>query len=177
LDRTIAAYERLTPCRIEWIIERDHVTCGSAWADGIARSSGRWVHVAADDLEPASEGWLAAAAAALEFDRVPLGRVHEGAETFGRDFCRVPMFQRQWWRDTRAQGLLHGLSALHYFSDNLVTDAMIAAGHEPVVVDGYDFIHRRSQVGRGAGMSEAGRMEHDRSAYLHLRSRSRHPSP
>ena len=154
LARTIEVYERLTPVDIEWIIERGQDNCGAAWNAGARKATGDILHMGADDIEPESEGWWFAAAPVLLAGRVPLGYVREGhACLFGRDFCRVVICRREWWRD---------VPELHYFSDNAWTDLMIADGHLPTVAEGFDFYHRKSMVGRDDGPE---RMERERKAY------------
>jgi hypothetical protein len=155
LARTIDAYERLTPnAEIEWIIERGHDTCGTAWNAGARKATGEVLHMGADDGEPETDRWLPAAELALALSRVPLGWVREGDQTFGRDFCRVVICRREWWQD---------VPDLHYFSDNCWTDLMIAAGHTPMVAEGFDFYHRKSMVGRDESPE---RLERERAAYL-----------
>ena len=155
LERTIATYERLTPVAIEWIIERGHTNAGAAWNAGVARATGDILHITADDLEPETAGWLPAALTVIAAGGVPLGWVYEHTNRFGRDFCRVPACRREWWRD---------VPEIHYFSDNIWTDWMVRDGHPPTVADGFDFVHRRSMVGR----HEAEWMARDRAVYQSL---------
>jgi hypothetical protein len=164
LARTIAAYERLTPATIEWIVEHDHPTCAHAWNAGVAKATGSVVHCGNDDLEPESEYWFPSALRVLGGAGVPLGWVREDAiGTFGRDFTRVPMCRREWWVP---------LPNIHYYSDNAFGDRMAATGHLPVVAEGFDFYHRRSMVGRDETPE---RVDRDRRMYeerngLHLRT-------
>lgn len=158
LDRTIARYNALTRVGIEWLIERDHPTCGAAWNAGAAKATSEVLHISADDLEPEAPDWLNAAARVLEAGFAPLGLVREDElGTFGGDFCRVPICLRDWWVDVPAD--------LHYYTDNAFTDLMGASGHPPLIAEGYDFYHRRSMVGRGAGMEEGDRVQHDWTIY------------
>ena len=153
LSRTIDAYERRTPVEIEWIIERGHSTCGAAWNAGAPKATGEILHMAADDIEPESDAWFPAALAAIEADNVPLGWVREDTHTFGRDFARVVICRREWWRD---------VVELQYWSDNHFDDLMRADGHLPTVAEGFDFYHRRSLIGRDDSPE---RVERDRLAY------------
>lgn len=155
LERTIEAYERLTPAKIEWIVEHDHPTCAAAWTAGAEKATGEMLHLGNDDLEPETTGWFIAAAHCLRAGNVPLGWVTEDAlGRFGRDFTRVPMCMREWWRP---------LPDLHYYSDNLFGDWMRQAGHPPTIAEGFDFYHRRSMVGRDESRP---RVERDYAVYL-----------
>jgi hypothetical protein len=140
LARTIETYERLTPVPIEWIVETGYQTAGQAWNAMVPKATGEIVHLAADDLEPETDGWFPAALIAIEQGNVPMGWVREDeAGTFGRDFCRVWAGRRDWWEP---------VLETHYYSDDSLTDLMRAAGHLPVIAEGFDFYHRRSMVGR-----------------------------
>ena len=160
LARSIAAYERLTPVGIEWIIERGHSTCAAGWNAGAVKASGEILHMSADDIEPETDEWFWAAIEALREGSVPVGWVREQNTVFGRDFCRLVICRREWWRD---------VPELHYYSDNAFTDLMIATGHEPVIAPGFDFYHRKSMVGRDDSPE---RTEREREAYLCSRSPS-----
>ena len=159
LGRTMDAYERLTPVPIEWHVLHNYPNCGVAWNVGAAIATGDILHMGADDIEPVSDAWFPAALAAIERGMVPLGWVNEpsGAGTFGRDFPRVVICRREWWRD---------VPEIHYWSDNAFGDLMVASGHPAVVAEGFDFLHRRSMVGRDESPE---RLERDRSAYLRER--------
>jgi len=155
LARSIEAYERLTPVEIEWVIERGHDNCGSAWNAGVPKTTGEILHMGADDIEPETDAWFPAALSVIEDGNVPLGYVREGHSClFGRDFCRVVICRREWWRPVIEQT---------YFSDNHFDDLMRAASHMPTMAEGFDFYHRKSMVGRDDGPE---RMARDREAYL-----------
>lgn len=163
LKRTIAAYKRLTPVAIEWIIETGHDNCGAAWNAGVPKATGEIVHMGADDIEPETDAWFPAALGVIERGNVPLGWVREDEiSVFGRDFARVVICRREWWQPVIEQ---------QYWSDNHFDDLMRAAGHMPVVAEGFDFYHRRSMVGR-----DESRMEQEREAYLCTTSPSTSPS-
>ena len=154
LARTVETYERLTPIEIEWIIERGHDNCGAAWNAGAAKATGEILHMGADDGEPETDAWFPAALSVIEDGNVPLGYVREGHSClFGRDFCRVVICRREWWRPVIEQ---------QYWSDNHFDDLMRAAGHTPTVAEGFDFYHRKSMVGRDDGPE---RMAREREAY------------
>jgi hypothetical protein len=158
LTRSLTVYAQCTPgVEIEWLIEKGHPTCGAAWNAGAAKATGDILHMAADDIEPQTAAWFPAALAVLERGGVPLGWVREDWGWFGRDFCRVVICRREWWPKLPDE--------MHYWNDNLFTDLMVKAGHAPRVAPGFDFFHRRSMIGRGAGMSETDRLEHDRELY------------
>lgn len=159
LERTRRVYEELTPVPIQWVVETGHGTCGEAWNAGVRRCTGDVVHMGADDVEPESDRWLPAALETFELSGVPLGLVREpsGAGTFGRDFARVVICPRAWWRD---------VPPIHYYSDNAFDDLMRRDGHTPRIAEGFDFYHRKSMVGR----DESGHYAVDLPAYEAWRS-------
>jgi hypothetical protein len=159
LVQTVSAYERRSPgVDIEWIVEVNHPNCGVAWNAGAARARGEYLHITADDIEPESTMWLASALAICRNDCVPVGFVREGAHQFGRDFPRMPFCRREWWVP---------VAEIHYYSDNHFGDVMRRAGHSSVVASDYDFLHRKSMVGRDESPA---RMNRDRNDYLHARA-------
>ena len=154
LERTIAAYERLTPREIEWIVERDHPTVASAWNAGAAKATGAVLHLGNDDLEPESDEWFPAALAALAMGSVPVGWVREHGLVFGRDFPRVPVCMRSWWEPLDPR--------LHYWADNQFGDVQAKQGHFTIVMDDFDFLHRKSMIGRD---ESAERLARDHAVY------------
>lgn len=167
LVRTVAMYERLTPreygnqrerLQIEWIVETGHNNCGAAWNAGVNKATGDIVHMGADDIEPENIAWFHAAMTAIDRGNVPLGLVREGSTKFGRDFARVVICRREWWRD---------VPEIHYWSDNAFDDLMRADDHVPMVVPGFDFYHRKSMVGRDESPP---RLAADHAAYMKQRS-------
>ena len=159
LERTVAAYERLTPCPIEWVIERSGNTVAAAWNAGTAKATGTVLHCGNDDEEPETDLWLPAALAVLERDGIPVGWVREDvAGAFGRDFPRMPICMRAWWQPLDPR--------LHYWSDNQFGDLQAQAGRPVMVADGYDFYHRKSMVGRDESPE---RLARDRAVYESLR--------
>lgn len=152
LARTVDAYRRLTPVSHELIVLHDLPTCAHAWNEGARLAQGGYLHMGADDLEPASDAWAAAAITVCEQGGIPIGWVAEPEQVFGRDFARVPFCKTGWWQD---------VPLVHYYSDNAFTDLMARAGHPTRVVDGYDFLHRRSLVGRDDSPERVARDERD----------------
>ena len=139
LVRTVSAFERRSPAFIEWIVETGHDNCGAAWHAGARRATSDHLLMAADDLEPSSPAWLPAAIEAVELGHVPVGWVREAAGQFGRDFPRVPFCRREDWID---------VPECHYYSDNAFGELQAREGRVACIAPGYDFIHRRSMVGR-----------------------------
>ena len=153
-ERTIAAYERLTPCEIQWVHVYDYPTCAEAWNAGASAAEGRYLHMGADDIEPETGAWFAAATSVVDAGGVPLGWVREDVQgVFGRDFCRAVFCLREWW---------HPVPPVHYYSDNAFDDLMRVSGHTPTVAEGFDFYHRKSMVGRDESPE---RLARDYSAY------------
>ena len=159
LARSMGAYQRLTPnIEIEWVVERGHPNCGAAWNAGVTKCTGDIIHMGADDIEPETNAWFPAAMQAINQGNIPLGLVREDVVgTFGRDFARVVICKREWWQN---------VPDIHYWSDNAFTDLMQAAGHEPTVVEGFDFYHRRSMIGRDESTA---RLHRDYHVYLEQR--------
>lgn len=160
LVQTVAVFERCTPSvagPIEWIVEVNHPNCGVAWNAGAARAMGKYLLLAADDLEPESSHWFQAAVVSVAKGHVPLGIVRERGVRFGHDFPRVPFCLREWWVD---------VAEIHYWSDNHFGDLMSRAGHSPAVAPNFDFIHRKSMVGRDESPQ---RLAKDHQAYISAR--------
>lgn len=173
--RCIAAYERTEGDRIELITVRDRPTCGLAWNEGVAQATGDYIHFTADDLEP-HDGWLDPALEAVERGYLPAPRIvrREG----GRDYCDycgvhglelpdkaivdmsvIPFMSRKMW-DEIGPSL-----EVHYFSDNWLSWRAEKAGYLTVVRRQFAFTHHWAQPKRGAGMTMAERMAHDRKIF------------
>lgn len=169
LARCQAAYLATVPTwlQLELLVELDRPTCGEAWARGAERATGDYLHFTADDLEP-HPGWWEPAIAAADGSVLPApvvywpdGRVQsdEGIEDWApAAMTRVPFCSRRQWRWLAPVGFWEGA---HYYTDNAFSLHGRRAGCEIRVRTGYAFTHRMASVGRGAGMSEQERMEHD----------------
>lgn len=173
LDRALRAYEEtLDGIKHEIIIVSDEPTCGLAWNIGAAQSGGNYIHFSADDLEP-HIGWWREAVKMADRGFLPAPRVlkQDGSlETCGNGvyeqsdgdiaaFTRIPFMSRTQWENI-------GPSLdCHYYTDNWISFKGRLQGYDTRVCRSYQFTHHWAQQGRGAGMTEPDRMEHDRRIY------------
>lgn len=183
LERCLTAYAENTVGEgVELLVQRDHATCGLAWNAGVAEARGEFLHLTADDLEP-RPGWNVPAQETVERGKLPAPVVlrrrliegypvdvpetsggHWGRSLADREItlgtCVVPFCLLRDWRANVGPSL-----ETHYFTDNWFTDQCRRAGLEFVVRQGYAFVHHWATAGRGAGMGESERIEHDRVTY------------
>ncbi|GAC1530914.1 MAG: hypothetical protein NVS3B1_23620 [Marmoricola sp.] len=172
LGRCIAAYEATTP-DIEVIVRHNHPTCASAWEHGAKAATGDALHFTADDLEP-HPGWAEAAIDTIHRDAIPAPFVYRDGklESCGGvqqeladlspapNISVIPFCSAEQW-----QWIGPHLVDAHYYTDNWFTYRARRAGFPVLVRSGYAFNHHWAQPGRGAGMSEADRMDHDRRLF------------
>ena len=171
--RCVAAYERTLGDWLDLITVKDQPTCGVAWNIGAAQAKGDYIHFSADDLEP-HDGWDIHALKAADSGWFPAPRIvnpngdldycgihgfemDEGSKV---DMSVIPFMSAKVWEDIGPS------LPIHYFSDNYLSFRAKQAGLEVRVARGFAFTHHWADVGRGAGMSYAGRMEHDRGLFL-----------
>ncbi len=172
LRRAIASYEAQGD--VEIIVFRPSPTCGHAWHYGAEAARGRYVHFGADDVEMAP-GAFAHAIAAIQRNQHPAplvlnpdGSVQSCGGSWGTlepdgaatAFSRGPFIATDWWE------FVGPIPAeMHYFTDNYVSWRCKMQGIESVVCHGYSYVHHLAEQGRGAGMTESGRMDHDRAIF------------
>ncbi len=172
--RVYAAYANDTygPHSVEFIVERGHPTVGRAWQAGAEKAAGDYIHLTNDDCEP-HPGWWHPAVEAVERGYVPAPQVYDRAGgpqslpvwgSVASDWTPVhcgtiPFLGRSQWEN------IQPLFTAHYWTDQFITDRAQAAGWPCVLRTGYAFTHYWAQPGRGAGMSEADRMAHDKALY------------
>lgn len=172
-ERCITAYQQRTANDFEILVERDHPAVGPAWNAGAARATGEFLHLTADDLEPA-EGWDVAAIDAVDHGYLPAPRVtnqHGRLDSCGlhgvelENGARVPMSVIPFL--TRALfDEIGPVLPIHYFTDNWISWRAARAGWSTRVCRGFAFTHHWAEVGRGAGMTYEERMAHDQAVYL-----------
>lgn len=174
LERCVTAYAALAPGNyaLDLIIEHGHPAVGVAWQAGAGKASGEYLHLTNDDIEP-HPGWHAPAIEAVQHGHLPAPQVYGPAGELqslpawgrlGEDWTPVamttlPFCSRAQWET------ISPLAPLHYYADDYFSYRGRKAGWGTVLRSGYAFTHHWAQAGRGAGMTEAGRMEFDRARY------------
>jgi hypothetical protein len=174
LERCVTAYAALAPGNyaLDLIIEHGHPAVGVAWQAGAEKSSGEYLHLTNDDIEP-RPGWHAPAIEAVSRGHLPAPQVFspDGAPQslpawgiVGGDWAPVamttlPFCSREQWEATSP------LAELHYFADDYFSYRGRKAGWTTVLRAGYAFTHHWAQAGRGAGMTEDERMVFDKARY------------
>ena len=174
LRRCVAAYASQAPggYELDLIVEHDHATVGLGWQAGAEKARGEWLHLTNDDIEP-HPGWHGPAIEAVERGHLPAPQVCDPdgmpqswpqPGRLGEDWAPVPMTslpfmsQEQWEK-------IAPLLTCHYYTDDWVSYRGRVAGWPSVLRAGYAFTHHWATVRRGAGMSEAERMAHDKLLY------------
>lgn len=171
--RCMNAYIDNSVSEIQLISEHDHPSCGLGWQAGLDKVAGDYVHLTCDDIEP-KQGWDVAAIEAIERGYLPAPQCYtvrgepESAPKLGevgKDWAPVHMsglpFAARWQMDKIAP-----LLTCHYFTDDFFSWRGSRLGWPIRLRTGYAFIHHRAQLGRGAGMGENERLEHDGQLYL-----------
>jgi hypothetical protein len=184
LERCLAAYRDRSELALEVLIMRDLETCGRAWNLGAMVAEGEYLHLTADDLEP-HIGWDHAAVEACERGQIPAPEIHSERGALAPDDPGLPIESSGGYWDRRLadweitmntcvvpfcrtrdwEGNIGPVLEAHYYTDNYFTDQCRRSGLEVVVRRAYAFTHHWAKEGRGAGMTEAQRMEVDRAIY------------
>ena len=174
LERCTGAYIRHAEgsYELELIIERNHRSCGLGWQSGAEKSTGDYIHLTDDDIEP-HHGWADPAIEAVARGAVPAPQVFDPAGVpqscpvwgaVSPDWTPAPMSSLPFC--SRAQWeKISPLFTAHYFTDNFFTDRAIQAGWPCRLRIWYRFTHHWAQVKRGAGMPEHVRMQNDERLY------------
>lgn len=183
LARCIAAYQArtITPHQIR--VYKDFPTCGEAWRVGAEQAKVKYLHLAADDLEP-HYGWDTAAFEILADQAIPCPIVYEpdgvtvqsthgvscqhGISTTPMDhgvpvgFTTVPLIKREWWPQI-------GMPNLHYCSDAWVSVKARAVGIPTLACPAMRFTHHNEAPGRGAAAGDQhAQTANDRSLFTRL---------
>jgi len=176
--RCVAAYQtRTAGFEAELITEHDHRSAGAGWQAGAERATGDFLHFTADDIEP-HPGWAAPAVQALTEGYVPAPRVVSPSgelqylPEWGRDYpdwtpvhmSVLPMITRALW-----EGHVRPLFTGHYFCDDWISWRAAQAGYTCRLRTGYSFTHHWAQHGRGAGMTQNARLQHDNLLFAQAR--------
>ncbi len=163
LARCVAAYAERSVHDTQLVVVNNLPTCAHAWNNGAEEAAGDYLHFTADDLEPHA-GWDDAAIEVVLAGGVPAPRVLENDLRDGRDgevmpMTAIPFCSKAQWERIRP------VLEIHYYSDDYFSHRARLAGWPAVFNSRYLFTHHRAQPGRGAGMTEAERMERDRVLY------------
>jgi hypothetical protein len=181
LERCTRAYAGHAPggYALDLVIERGHPAVGIAWQAGAEKARGEYIHLTNDDIEP-RPGWHAPAIEAVQRGCLPAPQVYspDGAPqslpawgALGDDWAPVTMTTLPFC--SRAQWERIGpVARIHYYSDDFFSYRGRKAGWATALRSGYAFTHHWALPGRGAGMTEAERMEHDRRLYDEAVSRA-----
>lgn len=171
--RCIEAYQTRSHFDLNLVTVKDLPTCGEAWNRGAAVGApGDYLHFSADDLEP-HQGWDIAAMEVVDAGQLPAPRIVNPAGEL--DYCGdhgvdhpdgvqvqmsvIPFMSWAMW------GRIGPSLNTHYFTDNYLSWRGYRAGYPTVVKRAYAFTHHWAQPGRGAGMTVAERMAHDRQVF------------
>lgn len=156
LDRAVTAYkERSSGAEIEIITVKDYPTWPAGCNAARPRATGEYHHYTADDLEPL-DGWVDAMLRCIGEGFIPApqmwNHVYEGVPTTEQwdgppgTFCRLARIP------TLPKKLVEEMGpwpeAIHYYSDNWVSDKAALLGWRTRVTEGYNFIHHWHPVGR-----------------------------
>lgn len=178
LKRTLASYRYYTVCVVE-----DSPCAGTGWKRGVeefvrVHGQPRFVHLTNDDceLEGTLEGAVEAAKAghiacpvvlnpdgSLQSAGGQLGAPADLLDEIGPDwgevgFTTVPFLSWEQWEQI-------GMLDVHYCSDAWVSHRGRQLGYETVLRHDYRIVHHTEQVGRGAGMTQSQRADHDRAIF------------
>jgi hypothetical protein len=172
LERCQASFRKHTDLPYDEIVLRDSETCGWGWKQGLKYSRGRYVLLACDDQECVSPTWAPAAINAVDEGFIACPRVYlpDGTiESNGGDmnaFCHIISRPQRDWTPvdyttvpflSREHIDAIGMLEVHYASDVWVSYRGRQLGIESVLRHGFDIVHHREAVGRGAGMTQNGR--------------------
>lgn len=185
LKRCIASYSRtLDGLGFPYVIrtERNHPTCGAAWNHGVdhlltaslpntpSTRRPNIIHLTADDIE-AHDGWFDAGLARLHTHAIPAARIlhgngslqscgdeHERPEGYITEIARIPLFPAE-----IVPWLFPIPDAMHYYTDNVVSDRARLIDWPTVVTRDYLFTHHLAGEGR------LDRLDEDHALWLESR--------
>jgi hypothetical protein len=158
---------------LQLVVERDHPSCGAAWQAGLERAKGDYIHLTCDDIEPLP-GWHVPAIEAVENGFLPAPQVydpngvpqsHPQPGVVGMDWAPVHMSALPFCSAGQMEKIAPLMTA-HYFTDDFFSYRGIRQGWQCKLRVHYAFRHHWAQHRRGAGMSEAARMQLDQSYYI-----------
>jgi glycosyltransferase involved in cell wall biosynthesis len=182
LERLLESLRKHTTNHLTEIVVGDSKTCGWGWAQGLAAVRSDYVLLACDDQQFISYGWDVVAIAAVDQGKIPCPRVWmpDGRiESQGGDMRLyghvVPFPQKDWapvqyttvpFLSAKMAEEIGMLADCHYATDVWVSGRGKQLGYETALRHGYDVVHWREMVGRGAGMRQSDRDAHDVATML-----------
>lgn len=162
LEKTVSSYEMNRPEECEIIIVRDRKTCGIAWNQGIAASSGKYIHLTADDIE-AHPGWWEAAIGVVRRDQLPAPRIlnsdgslqscgdaHEMENGEECETARIPFASREQF------DAIGPMFTRQYYGDNLFSHRGRQLGWPSIICREYLFTHHLAEESRIDTLAEDG---------------------
>lgn len=155
LARALKAFKKTTPVSYETIIVMNKPTCGIAWNEGIKKSSGDYILLAADDLEPLP-GWYEAGTECIDRGFLPAARIlnTDGSlQSCGDDsseqpngtpteLARIPFCSHEQMEK------IYPIIRTHYFTDSWVSHRGRINGWHTIVVRDMLFYHHFAPEGR-----------------------------
>ena len=160
LKRCVTAYAETTEDFELIVVPNDGQPVGVGWQKGADKAAGRYLHLTNDDCEPVA-GWWQAAAAVADRGRTPAGPVLNADGTINSlgewgenerrpdgtptTMCRIPFCTLKQWQ------VIGPMLPVHYYSDNWFSWRARQAGIQPVIANGYKFIHHFAPEGRVGG--------------------------
>lgn len=154
LEKALDSIRRTLP-GFEWLVYKDHPTCGIGWNLGISEASGDYILLFADDLE-AHPGWWQAGVESLERGEIPCPRILnpdgtlQSCGTFAEEaedgtpsvVARVPFLTKEMAK------AMYPVMENHYMGDHWITWKGEQLGWPTLVNRGVVFTHHFAQEGR-----------------------------
>lgn len=185
LERCLRTYRARTSWPIgQIVVVRNRDCVGAGWNDAAASvpvgERAQYVHFTNDDIEPES-GWDQVAVSTALSRSIPAPALLEADGRF-HPYHAVTERTADWTEVVTST--IHFMPwslwdevgpclPVHYYSDDYLSWRARRLGWPSVYRSGYRFRHHWAQVRRGAGMSEAARMDHDRVIYNKATGESR----
>lgn len=168
LERCVDSYQRTSSVELNIIIVPESRTCGWGWLQGLAAMRAPYVLLACDDQEAVNLRWADKCIETADEDQLPCPRVWNSdgsVQSNGGDMKLLHHLNPRPQKDGRPvdyttvpfmsakQAEAIGMLPVHYASDVWVSYRGRQLGYPTVLRHGFDIIHHREDVGRGAGMT------------------------
>lgn len=155
LSRALTAFKKTTPVFYETIIIMNKPTCGIAWNEGIKQSSGDYILLSADDIEPLA-GWFEAGKEWVDKDYLPAARIlntdgslqscgdtaDEQLTGTPTELARVPFCSREQMEK------IYPIIRCHYYTDSFFSYRGRLNNWPTIVVRDMTFYHHFAPEGR-----------------------------
>lgn len=141
---------------LEFIVVRDRPTCGIAWNEGIAKATGDYIMLSADDIEPATANWWEHGMYWADQGYLPCARVLNsdgslqtcGDWTEEMDTGTVCSFARIPFGTAEQVRKIAPILEIHYATDLWFSYRGREYAWQTVVVRGFCFYHHFASIGR-----------------------------